>query len=121
MPIPYVVDPKAEDVIRPLRASWKHRPRRNAFARLAARYELDLIVIVGSRVTGRIHPESDIDLAVLPTAEAQFDVLKFMLAVYEILGEERVDIVDLRRSPPLLAKCIADEGVLVYEGKPLTW
>src|SRR5262249_48032066 len=70
---------------------------------------------------GRIHSESDLDVAVLPSPGASFDLLKSMMSLIELLGEERIDLVDLRRAPPLLAKCISDEGLLVYQSKPLGW
>ena len=52
------------------------------------------------------HPESDLDLGVLPPRGVTFDVtriVQLMVSMEDLFGVPRVDIVDLRKAPPYLA------------------
>src|SRR5438067_48809 len=114
MPIPYVADPRAEEIIRPLRPSWKARPRRDAFARLAARHKLQMIVLFGSRARGVSDEESDVDLGVMPEENARIDVMALYGDLVTILGNDRIDIVDLRDDSALLCAEVAKDGLVVF-------
>ena len=59
---------------------------------------------------------SDLDLAILPPHEADFNVrmiVRFASAVEDLFGVPRADIVDLRKAPPYLA-LDAIKGELLY-------
>ena len=60
----------------------------------------------GSRATGRASPASDWDIGVIGGIREEFDRLQADLE-RELAG--RVDLVDLRRAPPLLAMAVARE------------
>ena len=52
------------------------------------------------------YPESDLDLGVLPSAGANFDVtqiVRFAVSIEDLFGVSRADVVDLRKAPPYLA------------------
>ncbi|MBM4334238.1 MAG: nucleotidyltransferase domain-containing protein [Deltaproteobacteria bacterium] len=73
------------------------------FKDIADKYQLDLILIFGSRAAGDLHPESDIDIAVYGR-QILSETVKIQL-IYElgsIFHSDDVDLVDLRTASPLL-------------------
>ena len=83
---------------------------------LCEQYRLHLIILFGSSITGVRGPESDLDLALL--GDAPLDLVAVTTDVIRLLQTDRVDVVDLRRTSPLLAMEVARSGRLVYERKP---
>jgi predicted nucleotidyltransferase len=72
---------------------------------LADKYQLDLILMFGSRLTGNIHPESDIDIAV--HGRQIFSETEKIQLIYElcnIFHTDDIDLVDLRTASPFLKK-----------------
>ena len=89
----------------------------DALARLAkATPALDLLMLFGSRSRSDAQPNSDWDLGYL--ASAGFDLAALLGAVVEIVGSDRVDLVDLRRAGGLLRYRAARDGQVVYEAHP---
>jgi uncharacterized protein len=74
---------------------------------------LRIVLLFGSRVSGRIHSDSDIDLGVL--FDRPVDLVGITNRVTGLLRTDRVDLVDLRRANPLLAFSVARESLLLYE------
>ena len=77
---------------------------------------LQLTLLFGSVVSGRIHSKSDIDLAFLFDGPA--DILTLTNRVIRLLHTDRVDVVDLRHASPLLKFSAAKQGTLLYERTP---
>ena len=89
----------------------------DALARLAKETPaLDLVMLFGSRARTDAHTGSDWDLAYL--AAPGFDLAAFLGAVVEIVGTDRVDLVDLRRASGLLRYGAARDGRIVFEARP---
>ena len=78
--------------------------------------DLQLIILFGSLVKGRIHPQSDIDLAFF--FDQPVDILHLTNQVVRLLHTDHVDVVDLRRTSPLLAFSVAKNGQIIYERAP---
>ena len=78
--------------------------------------ELRLLVLFGSTARGRARARSDVDLGVQCDGVADRDAL--FVAISPRLGTGRIDIVDLRRAPPLLSFQIARTGRLLFEREP---
>lgn len=74
---------------------------------------LSLIILFGSMASGAVHAQSDMDLAFL--YDRKVDILELTNRVSMLLGTDRVDVVDLRLSPPLLKFAVARTGKIVYE------
>ena len=89
--------------------------------RVCRKYGLKLIVLFGSHVKDRVHPNSDVDIAVLPEKRRRPNLLNLYVDLVPFLGSDRLDIVDLRRAPPLLAWNVAREGLLLYEAQEGDW
>ena len=77
---------------------------------------LQMVLLFGSQGSGRTHPESDIDLAVL--CEEPVDLLHLTNWVSRLLHTDRVDVIDLRRANPLLGFSAACQGKVLYERVP---
>ena len=88
----------------------------NRMKRLAKKYHLKLIVLFGSRASGRVHKESDFDVAYLPEKDLGFDGdVQVNLEFTNIFGHDRVDTVDMRKAPPLLLYAIFRECLVLFE------
>jgi predicted nucleotidyltransferase len=90
---------------------------RGALASLAQAQEgLTLLMLFGSRARGDAHEGSDWDLGYL--AASGFDDAALLGHIVEVLGSERVDLVDLARASGLLRFRAARDGVLIHETEP---
>ncbi len=95
---------------------------RSALADVGRAYDLNLILLYGSRVTGHLHRESDVDLGVWrrrgPLPASQFFDLSYQLS--ELLPPEtgELDVADLNRAPGLLKHIAAEQGTALYEAMP---
>lgn len=74
---------------------------------------LQLVIIFGSAVTGNAHKHSDIDIACL--FDRSFDILAITNQVIKLLRTDNIDVVDLKRSSPLLKYSAVKNGCLIYE------
>ncbi len=78
--------------------------------------DLELLVLFGSRASGRATRRSDVDVAVRCRDLADLD--RVYVALAPRFATERLDLVDLRRAGPLLAFQVARHGVLLFERPP---
>jgi predicted nucleotidyltransferase len=91
-----------------------------ALAALCRENDLDLVILFGSRARGLPSRDSDSDVGVLRRSGLvpadRFLKLAFQLAQVTSLPD--VDLVDLRRAPPLLQFLVARDGRVLYESEP---
>jgi predicted nucleotidyltransferase len=83
---------------------------------IATKYQLDLILLFGSRATGDVHAESDVDIAVYGK-EIFSETAKIQL-MYELCGvfhTDNLDLVDLRTAPVLLKKEIFENYRILFQ------
>ena len=93
------------------------RARLDEISRLAGRATgLRLLALFGSRARGDAAEGADWDFGYL--ADERFDPEGFRASTTEILGTERVDLVDLSRASALLRYRAARDGAPVYEATP---
>lgn len=72
---------------------------------LADKYQLDLILMFGSRLTGNVHTESDIDIAVCRRQMlSETEKIQLIYELCNIFRTDDIDLVDLRTASPLLKK-----------------
>ena len=94
--------------------------QKTTIATIAKQFRLRLLLLFGSQATGLTHAKSDVDIAVL--AERPLDELDIRDALNEALmrvfRRSDVELVDLRRAPPLLQRDATAEGRLLFEEKP---
>lgn len=77
---------------------------------------IKLVLLFGSVVSGKVHKQSDIDLAFL--FDKPVDILALTNKVIRLLRTDNVDVVDLKRASPLLKFSVAENGRLLYEKSP---
>lgn len=72
---------------------------------LADKYQFDLILMFGSRLTGNVHPESDIDIAVYGRhIFSETEKIQLIYELCNIFHTDDIDLLDLRTASPLLKK-----------------
>lgn len=74
---------------------------------------LELAVLFGSRATGNSLSTSDWDFGVI-SSNTPFDGLRASAELGRAVGG-RVDVVDLRRAPPLLCMAAVREGKVLFD------
>ena len=77
---------------------------------------LQLVLLFGSLATGKGHRRSDVDIGFL--FDSATDILDLTNKVTRFLGNDNVDVVDLRRASPLLRFAAARNGIILYEREP---
>jgi predicted nucleotidyltransferase len=89
--------------------------QRQGLADLGRRFGLRLVVAFGSRVTGRAHPDSDLDVAILPSqAPVSFATLADISAeLSRLFRGVEIDIGLIPRADPLFLKKIFETGQLL--------
>jgi len=77
---------------------------------------LELVLLFGSIVTGKVHRRSDIDLGFL--FEGEVDILALTNKVIRLLKSDRVDVVDLQKASPLLKFSAVKRSEVLFEKRP---
>ena len=87
-----------------------------AYDEIAGRYGIVLLLQFGSTVTGKTHPQSDLDLAVLlGRGSFSFEKMLALQADLQALHpERRLDLVILDVADPLLLKKVTEACQLLY-------
>lgn len=82
---------------------------------IAGRFNLDLVLLFGSHVTGRTHPRSDIDLAVRFLGEMpDLEVQAALQGELSSLFAEDVDLAVINQADPLFLRQITKACRLLY-------
>jgi len=84
---------------------------------VAKRYGLKLILLFGSQVTGKIHKESDFDIAYLPEKNLSYDDkidINFQFTLIFPQERYRVDTVNIKKVKPLLLYGIFRKCQVLY-------
>lgn len=84
---------------------------------VAEKHGLRLIVAFGSRVTGKDHPDSDLDLAILPSPGAEVPIGTLSELIADLAGifpSVEVDVSIIPHADPLFLKKIFETGVLLH-------
>ncbi|KKQ21415.1 MAG: polymerase beta domain protein region protein [Parcubacteria group bacterium GW2011_GWA2_37_10] len=84
---------------------------------VAKRYGLKLILLFGSQVTGKIHKESDFDIAYLPKKNLSYDDkidINFQFTLIFPQERYRVDTVNIKKVKPLLLYGIFRKCQVLY-------
>lgn len=77
---------------------------------------LELVILFGSHASGKLHRQSDIDLAFL--YDRDVDIVSLTNRVIRLLHLDKIDVVDLRRASPLMKFSVAKTGLVLYESEP---
>lgn len=91
--------------------------------KIAQKYNLELILLFGSHVSGKVHPDSDLDIAIQPKGNRDFkfdEHLSLISDLGEVFRGKEIDLTLLNRANPLLLKKISDSALLLF-GKKKTF
>lgn len=83
--------------------------------KIAKKYGLSLILFFGSHISRKIHPNSDLDIAVM--AKRDFDYENYSSLLFDlsrIFPSKEIDLVFLNRANPLLLKKILENCKIIY-------
>ncbi len=84
---------------------------------LAERHDLALVVMFGSASRGQ--PDArDLDVAVGSRARTGLDVIAVICALMDLVGSDRVDLLDLDRAGPVARQHALVPGDPLYEYRP---
>lgn len=83
--------------------------------KIAQRYSLGMILLFGSRVSGRINQNSDFDIAFLPkkklTGEEEVELNCKLMNVF---GSDKIDTTNIKNASPFLTFEIARNPQLIF-------
>lgn len=90
--------------------------QRKRIADIAARHSLDVVLLFGSRVTGREHALSDLDIAIRTTgADLGYSGYARLLEdLQEVFSGREVDLSFINHADPLFLKKILEHCELLY-------
>lgn len=92
---------------------------KNKIAEIAKCYNLTLVVLFGSQVTGFTHKESDVDVAYMSDRKLSFyDETLLNTELTEVFRNDKVSLVNLKTASPLLLKQIVMNAIVLYEQAP---
>jgi uncharacterized protein len=78
------------------------------------KYNLSLILLHGSQVTGKLHGESDVDIAVVrKDTNNELDLLGLIFDLIKELNNKKIDIVDITNTNPLLLFAVMKNSKLL--------
>ncbi len=81
------------------------------------KYNLSLILLHGSQVTGKLHSESDMDIAVVrKDVNSELDLLGLIFDLTKELNDKKIDIVDITNANPLLFFAVMKNSRLLSGG-----
>ena len=91
-----------------------------AIKKIAKTYNLSLILIFGSYITGKVHPNSDLDIAVTAKRELeQENHSQLLFDLGEIFPKNEIDLVLINHADPLLLKKISENCKILYGSERL--
>lgn len=95
---------------------------RTKIAVLARLFSLELLVLFGSQVTGKTHAESDYDIGYQSSRQLGLDeegtLINKLLSLTKERDERKINLVNIKKAPPLLFYAITDSCQLLYEKEP---
>lgn len=97
-----------------------HIPSAQELEPLARKHDLKLIVLFGSQLSGRTHPDSDVDVAIVPAHRLSLHERGEAWSALCDLFATEVDLGVLDHAQPLFMYHVA-EGRALYESEPWAW
>ena len=85
-------------------------------------YQLKLLLLFGSRVSGKIHRESDYDIAYLSRRVLDLDeegsLILDLLPIVKESDERLINLVNIKKAMPLLLYAMTSRARVLYESEP---
>ncbi|MBI3616964.1 MAG: nucleotidyltransferase domain-containing protein [Candidatus Omnitrophica bacterium] len=90
---------------------------RRELRKLCEKHDLRLVILHGSRVLGKLHKESDIDIGILAGAGSPGKCIFDIQADFTDLFGERCDLVILNHAESMIVYQVAVKGAVLYESR----
>lgn len=90
---------------------------RRRLREVCKKYGLKLVILHGSRVSGKLHKESDIDIGILAESGSLGKRVFEMQADFTDLFGERCDLVILNNAETMIVYQVAVKGTVLYESR----
>jgi predicted nucleotidyltransferase len=90
---------------------------KNLLKKIAQKYSIELLLLFGSRVSGKIHRESDFDIGYLSKRTLSVEEEgQLMLGLAQVLKIplERMELVSLRGASPLFLKEVFNNSLIIF-------
>lgn len=89
---------------------------------VARKYNLGLILLFGSRVTGQVHKESDYDIGYISRREFDLDeegqLINDLISILGVADERAINLVNIKKAKPLLLYAMTSSCQIFYEKEP---
>ena len=83
---------------------------------IAQRYCLKLVLLFGSQSSGRVHKESDVDIAYIPDKSLDFNQEYHLNYEFtKVFQKDRVDTVDIKKANPLLMYAVFQHPRILFQ------
>lgn len=93
---------------------------KNLINEIVKKYKLNLLLLFGSRVSGKSYKGSDFDVAYLSSQKLDIEgESRLITNLIPIFKSENIDLVNLKEAPPLLFFAIFQKPIVLYTKKPL--
>jgi len=87
--------------------------------KIAQKYDLRLLFLFGSQITGQTHKESDFDFGYLASPDLSIEeegyLIGELMPIAEANDERAVNLVNFKRASPLLLHSALNNAQLLYE------
>ncbi len=82
-------------------------------------YRLELVVLFGSRVTGKTHKESDYDIGYISkkrlSLSEEGQLIQKLMPIIRVQDERKINLVNLRKSTPLMLYAATSNSEVLFE------
>lgn len=88
--------------------------------KIAQEYSLELVLLFGSRVSGRVRKDSDFDIAYI--SRKNLDLMQesqMIIELAEVFNSENIDLLNLKIADPLMFYSVLNECDVLYEDRPM--
>lgn len=96
--------------------------KKDLIDKISQKYYLELLLLFGSQVSGKISKESDFDVAYLSGQDLGLtDEANLIVEIAPIFKSENIDLVNLKKASPLLLYAITRNCQVLFEKNPLNF
>lgn len=97
-----------------------NKNQKTLIQKIAQEYSLELVLLFGSRVSGRIRKDSDFDIAYLSIKKLDLmQEAQLILQLAQVFKSENIDLVNLKNADPLINYSIFNECQVIFEINPM--
>jgi len=94
--------------------------KKDLINKIVQKYSLELLLLFGSQVSGKTSKESDFDVAYLSKEDLDLEKeAELIVDLAPLFKSENIDLVNIKKAPPLLLYAITRNCRIIFEKEPL--